>query len=465
MARIAKPGLVLIALLLAFAAGLNNSPPAKAANIGAGEVLKQDPPSLIDTTTGIHRGVVFLHCAQEFGWTGVSATCANYTANTSLASIQNKVDTGFSVYNAPILNFINPALASKVGIALQVTRSPGYPFDYAKFNAAQWREGNYALPLNWWLQNHPDWIAYRCDGGIAWEYGDVPSDPASSAAWVPLDTANQAVRDYYWMEYVKPAIDNGAPLIFLDNLAVFNAWQRCGHYDSSGQWVQQYSADYQDGAYQAAVFSWIEWLYGTIKAYKPSVVVAMNYDPAESNDPAAISNRVLNSLDMLFDEAGFNYWGNFKALDSLWQRKHDLILAAHNKGKAVFHSETTFVTDPVNQASRDERNWGLANYLLFNAGKDYIAWAGITCTNCGSFNFNDYGYYADMPEYTNSLGAPTSGMYQSQGVWMRNFQNGLVIVNPDGTNGYNLSLSAGLTDLWGTPIGPNYWIPNQVAVC
>jgi hypothetical protein len=360
------------------------------------------------------------------------------------------------------MNFINPALASRVGVAFQISRASGYPFDYTKFNANQWRQGNSARPMNWWLQNHPDWIMYRCDGGVAWQYGDVPSDYHQAAAYVPLDFANPAVREFYWAEFLKPAIDNGAPLVFFDNLAVYNAFQSCGHYTLSGQWVQRYTADYQDAAYQADVFAWIEWLYARIKGYRPSVVVAYNYDPAESNDPPHIRDRVFNSLDMLFHEAGYNVWGQFKAVDDLWLRIKDQTESAQARGKAIFESETAMVIDP-NQMSRDDKNWGLSNYLLFKGNQHYIGFSGSTCTGC-TFNYNDYGYYVDMPEFYADLGPPTSGKYQSQGVWMRNYQRGLVIVNPAGLQGFNLNLGQAYKDYWNNDIGPSYFIPPQTGI-
>jgi hypothetical protein len=438
---------------------------------GTGVILQQAAPTatpvpqlmLPDTSEGVHRAIVFLRCAQETGWTGGSQTCTNYSARTSLASLEDKLDTGFSIYNAPVLKFINPVLASKIGISLQLTRSPAFPFDYSKFNPSQWRQGSQPLSFDWWLRNHPDWIVYTCDRRVAWEYGDAPLDPGKPA-WVPLDVTSPEVRLFYWETYVRPALDHGAPLVFFDNLAIHNTWQRCGHYDKAGAWVQQFSADYKDAAYQAAAFSWIEWLYGMIKAHKPDTIVAYNYSPAESNDPPEVRDRVFNSLDMIFDEAGFNYWGNYKAIDALWRRKKDVVDAAHSKGKAIFFSQTSFVTDPATQTSRDEKNWGLANYLLFKGKHDFIGWSGVSCTNCGPYNFNDYGYYVDFPEYYAPLGAPAGEMFQAHGVWMRDFANGRVVVNPDGLKEYDVPLDESYSDLWGGAVAKTIRMPSQSAI-
>jgi hypothetical protein len=272
------------------------------------------------------------------------------------------------------------------------------------------------------------------------------------------------VRQFYWEAYVRPALDHGAPLVFFDNLAIYNTWQRCGHFDKAGQWVQKFTAAYRDPAYEAASFSWIEWLYGMIKAHSPDTIVAYNYNPAESNDPKEVRERVMDNLDMVFDEAGFNYWGNYKAVDALWRRKKDFIEDAHRKGKAFFFSQTLFVTDPATQATPEDKNWGLANYLLFKGKHDFIGWAGVTCTNCGPYNFNDYGYYVDLPEYQAPIGKPTGEMFQAHGVWMRDFDNGRAIVNPDGLKGYDVQLDGLYVDLWGNPIGPRFHIASQSAI-
>src|SRR4051812_2424645 len=113
MARIAWVGLSFILIFLAAAFGETGFSYAGASDVTI-PIRSTTNSQLIDTTSGFHRAMVFLYCAQEFGWTGVSQTCADHTTNTSLASFQNKIDTGFSVYNAPVLNFMNPVLAAKV---------------------------------------------------------------------------------------------------------------------------------------------------------------------------------------------------------------------------------------------------------------------------------------------------------------------------------------------------------------
>src|SRR4051812_34947160 len=96
----------MIGLIAAMALALTGTALGPSENAGA----------LVDTTTGIHRGVVFYHCAQEFGWTNTSPACAAATQN-PVSSVESKIATGWSTYNAPVLNFINPALASRVGVA------------------------------------------------------------------------------------------------------------------------------------------------------------------------------------------------------------------------------------------------------------------------------------------------------------------------------------------------------------
>jgi hypothetical protein len=110
-----------------------------------------------------------------------------------------------------------------------------------------------AHDLAWYQANHPDCIEYQCDRTtVAYEFGD-PN--------VPLDTTNPSVEQYIEQTYIEPTLAAGTGYdgIAFDNLRFNNGgtWsgQRCGHYDSSGNWVQQYNGTANDPAYRAAVFA------------------------------------------------------------------------------------------------------------------------------------------------------------------------------------------------------------------
>ncbi|HZU75627.1 MAG TPA: putative Ig domain-containing protein [Dehalococcoidia bacterium] len=424
--------------------------------VPATQARSRTSSSLPDATNGIHRGIMFLRCYSEFGsWAGSSPTCQQ-TAQTSLATVNGKLDTGFIYDDAPLTKFADPSLAGTLGVSFEFDRFPAYPYNYQDFTSSQYTSGNYAMTLNWMTANHPDWIIYKCDGTtVAWTYGAVPAD-GNSAAFIPFDISNPQARAYYFNSFVKPAIDNGAPLIFEDNVTVTNAWGRCGHYDTSGNWVQEWTGAYNDTTYEQAVFSWQQYLYSAIKAENPNVIVAFNYDPAASSDDPSIYNEFFQHMDLLVNESGFDYWGDHRITDSQWQAEAQVIAATQAAGVGTLHQESINTTY-VSGITLDDKNWGIGNYLLFKGAHDYIAFSPYYNS------LPDYGSYVDLPEYAAAIGSPSNSMYQSQGVYRRDYSGGLVLVNPSSSASYTVNLGATYKDMDGNSIGPSLTLAPATA--
>jgi hypothetical protein len=442
---------VLICALLA-SRGLLSSP----VTAGALSVLP-------DTSDGIHRGAIFVHCYQEFGsFAGTSPSCQR-SGTTSVTTLEGKVDTGFLWSNAPFMTFVDPKLAGQIGVALQFTRFPKYGFDYSRFDQADFLSpaANPPNGLNSWKASHPDWIEYQCDKTTpAWEFTQ-PATP-DAPAFVPFDTANPAAQDFYFTTYVQPALQHGAALIFFDNGTTANPFRRCGHYDLSGTWVQEWTGDPAQPAYQSSLFSWQQYLYSHIKAINPNAIVAFNYDPAAAGDPPSAYTQFLKQTDLLLNEAGFNNFGQarYASDDSkqLWLAEQRVNQTAQSLGVATLHSELIPVTDPAN-ISLDEKNWAIGNYLLFKGSHDYLSMNAML--NGGG----DYGANTDVPEYATPIGHATGALYQSQNVYMRNYSNGLVLVNPSATSSFTVTLPATFTNLGGQAVGPMLTLaPTTAAV-
>jgi hypothetical protein len=100
--------------------------------------------------------------------------------------------------------------------------------------------------------------------------------------------------------------------------------------------------------------------------------------------------------------------------------------------------------EPFAQISQAEKQWALANYLLVKGRFSYIAITGI----------QEYGYTLMAPEYSAPVGHALGLMYQSQGVYMRDFSNGLAIVNPSSFGQtFNIILPSDVyQDLYGNKI-------------
>jgi hypothetical protein len=110
------------------------------------------------------------------------------------------------------------------------------------------------------------------------------------------------------------------------------------------------------------------------------------------------------------------------------------------------YSVTAYMTDTNSQA-RFDLQWSLANYLLIKYNHTYFRWGGHTA---------QYGYpLIPQHEYqtVQAIGSPTDDFYASQQVYLRDFSNGLAVVNPDRYNSYTVTFPAGkYQDLYGNPI-------------
>jgi hypothetical protein len=150
-------------------------------------------------------------------------------------------------------------------------------------------------------------------------------------------------------------------------------------------------------------------------------------------------------LDIAVDERGFTYWGQSKKsylglAEWLADMEAFQYLDAHGKAFVSINE----MPEHFAQVSQAEMQWALANYLLVKGQFSYIAITGI----------QEYGHQLIAPEYSADIGHALGPMYQSQGVYMRDFSNGLAIVNPSSFNQtFTIILSSGVyQDLYGEKV-------------
>ena len=291
-----------------------------------------------------------------------------------------------------------------------------FPFD---------RDGDYyshGQPLTWFLANHADWIEYTCDKKTpAYEYGD-PN--------VPLDITNPAVIDYMMQTYLLPAVQKGYQGIAFDNVDFSNYGGRCGVW-KNGNWIKQTN-------YVGDVLTWAAYMYKALHAL--NVSIAMNF-PFDFNYPRE-SYQIFQYLDIAVDERGFinrrQKPDNYLPINQwLTMMEGFQYLNAHGKGFVSINE----MPEPFDQISQAGKQWVLANYLLAKGQYSYITIAG----NHGT------AHQFTLPEYSALIGHPLGPMYQSQGVYMRDYSNGLAIVNPSSFNQtFTIILSSGVyQDLYG----------------
>lgn len=115
-----------------------------------------------------------------------------------------------------------------------------------------------------------------------------------------------------------------------------------------------------------------------------------------------------------------------------WVRKMEFVALVHSYGKVVIDRDEKTFTQEI-------QSYGLANFLLLNNGHDFYD-----------------PVYQSVPDdwwtgYEANLGHATSEVYSWNGLWRRDFQNGIALVNPPGDTGVvaGIDLGSTYTDLYG----------------
>jgi len=285
--------------------------------------------------------------------------------------------------------------------------------------------------LAWFQANHPDWIVYTCDKTTpAWAFKNTRA--------VPLDITNPAVLEYIMQTYLVPAIQQGYQGIAFDNIMIFyNSFNRCGVW-RNGEWVQQFTGAPNEAAFLASILSWAEWAYTRLHALDTAVLINFSYD---FRLPDA-SNKMYRYMDVAAPERGFTNGdscerGHYLS-DDTWLTNMRALQALDANGKGFAAMNCTPV--PFAQVTQEQKQWILANYLLVKGKHSYVAITGI----------QEYGRILTAPEYSAPIGHAVNTMYESQGVYMRDFSNGKAMVNPSKDISFTVSLPAGVyEDLYG----------------
>jgi len=295
-----------------------------------------------------------------------------------------------------------------------------YPFD----RDADGNTGGLHHDITWFRVNHPDWIEYTCDQKTpAYEYGD-PN--------VPLDISNPAVIDYMLQTYILPAIQKGYQGIAFDNVDFSNNGKRCGVW-RDGNWVEQSN-------YIENIISWAASMYSRLHSLYVGVAMNFSYDVTN----AAESSQIYQYLDIAVDERGFTNWGRPQQgylSGSLWLANMQALQSLDAMGKGFV--SINGMPEDFDMITQAEKQWALANYLLVKGRYSYIAITG----------FQEYGYIFTTSEYAAEIGHAPSVMYKSQNVYMRDFSNGLAIVNPSSSQSFKITLlSNTYQDLYGNKV-------------
>lgn len=309
---------------------------------------------------------------------------------------------------------------------------------YVPFDADAYPQSVRGHSLAAWQATHPDWVVYRCDGKTPAYYGRGSTN-------VPLDFTNPAVRSYELQE-VKSLFAQGASGVVFDNFTFANFDDRCGVY-RNGVWTRLgYPGSWQDNArLNRDMLSWLRAVRAELLRQFPTKTLTVSFTTYLSG----LNNleQITPYIDMDFDEAGFTAYGDHNLSGAKWQQTVDALEYLNRHGKAF--DVNGIVRGRANHSiTQGQINWVLANYLLVKGAHSYTY---IYPTGAGGFTGSppSYGTFYERSAYRAPIGHATSSRYQSQGVQMRNYSGGLVIVNPSSFNTYTIRLSREYSGLAG----------------
>lgn len=264
--------------------------------------------------------------------------------------------------------------------------------------------------LSWWqsTSGHPDWVLYRCDRVTpAWVSG-LPVN-------TPLDISNPDVVAYQMQRVVPYIKANGYNALAADVISLRNGYGGCGVWTQNHTvWVQKFSGQRDDPAWVAAVQHWAAYAQWYLHAQHPQLALLVNsaiaYEPEGDPD----SETFVSHVDAVQDEGGFTNWGGRMADDREFRQKEWWMTYVQSMGKPYMIADL-WRTEPT----AAEREFSIASYLLGRG--DYAAMF--------TSQYGEYGQEHYYPEYADQVGGPCGAMTQTQGVYERDLESALVIVN------------------------------------
>jgi len=314
-------------------------------------------------------------------------------------------------------NVIKPSIESGVVDMVWGSNYATQPAGVYNTSYIPYSVDNFTNSVAWYQAHHPDWLEYLCDEKtLAYEFG--------ATTLAPLDFANPAVQAFQWANWVDAPLAQGFGGIAVDTMDLTNDWQRCGHFSTTGTWVQQYTGQSDDPAFRKAVLGWEAATYAHVHAYSNTATLQVNVT-YHFGEPKADNLQLMTTTDLLFDERGFTNWGTAARHVSTpmeWQTILTALQYVESKGLCYMtNGEEPGPTEDISQA---DRLWVLANYLLVKNDCTYVYMTGITNGQ------QDYGSLFVFPEYSVAIGHATGTMTKKQGAWLREFSGGLTLVNP-----------------------------------
>ncbi|HTU70043.1 MAG TPA: hypothetical protein VMF11_06945 [Candidatus Baltobacteraceae bacterium] len=288
--------------------------------------------------------------------------------------------------------------------------------------------------LQWWQENHPDWILYACssNGTPTHDYAYTPGDGFPD---VPLDMHNPAVVQYQVQSLISYAQANDYNALALDEVIFEDVMKGgnpelgqtentseygCGIWNDDGTFTTVYTGP-TDPTWTADVLNWVS----TAKQAAESAGLAVIVNHPVGSVGNSNEQSLLSSVDAEVDEDGFSDYGNYIDSSTFFKSTWSWMEWIQSQGKAFIDIDR-YTLNGETSPTTDQIEYSIGTYLMANEGNaDLFADAN---------NGKGYGYGAEnyYPEYATQLGDPCGAMYEDSTdpqIYYRRFASGMVVVN------------------------------------
>jgi hypothetical protein len=361
--------------------------------------------------------------------------------------------------------------------ASQITADASrYDLVWASFDPQPWRSSNpqalvsryYIIEedntlisghnLQWWQQNHPDWILYACTSNGTPTH-DIAYSPGDGFADVPLNFHNPAVVQYQIGSLLSYIQANGYTALALDQV-IFNDFMvggnpelgqtentseyACGTWNNDGTFNTVYSST-SDPTWTQDVLNWVN---AAKASASPAYAVIVNH-PAISTVNAN-EQALMRMVDGEVEEPGFSDYGNYQTQPSYFLSVYKYMEWVQQQGIAFVDIDRFAVTGQTSVTS-DQLEYSIGTYMMANEGNADLY---VNADNGSGYGYGSEQYHQ---EYATLIGPPCSAMYQdaqNAQIYYRRFQNGMVVINSGGSGTENATLPTnhGYVDLEGRAV-------------
>ena len=280
--------------------------------------------------------------------------------------------------------------------------------------------------FTYWKARHPTWVTYRCDGVTpAYFAGD---------ANVPLDISNPDV--VVWQATQFAHLRPGLHAVALDNFQFQNKLGVCGVHDASGRFVRKYSGKLDDMAFATDTVRWLEKISAAL--HEQHIDVVINHIPdltPDGDDPESLLvQRMVGAVDGIVDE---------HAQEALQSAPKGALLASF-VDYLQSRDKWMYLIYQYQGNSPQLAESAMANYLTM-AGPKSAIYIPVKDTVSGQ-EPNFYGF-------DRQIGEPCGPAIMRNGVYSKNFAQGMAIYAPAGRISGSLVVPSGYQTVDGSEAG------------